>query len=60
MVKERSRKGREVPAIVQVNLRAGWKLVVMLMKSTSSAQVQDAVINVADEQLEDDTSLHLE
>lgn len=31
MKTERLRKGREVSAIVQVNLRVGWKLVAMLM-----------------------------
>lgn len=37
----RLRNGREMSEMIQMNLRAGWKLVVKLIKLMSSAWVQE-------------------
>lgn len=37
--------------IAQINLKAGWKLVVKIMKSLSSARVPDAVVDVSEKEL---------
>lgn len=41
METDRSRKGREVLVVFQMNFRAGWKFMVKLIKSMSSARVQE-------------------